>query len=121
MDRFLAYTKGREPLITVNVLAAILLGIVVRVAEQYLGFAWDEFSLTAAGAIAVAIATWLARRGVWSPASVERTVEAHAAQSLRQGFDEGYEAGRQFEASAALKPQPMLRRPAAADDDGDGR
>lgn len=73
---------AREPLITVNVLAAILLGIVVRVAEQYFGFAWDEFSLTAAGAIAVAVATWLARKGVWSPASHEQEVEAAYADGL---------------------------------------
>lgn len=90
MDRFLAYTKGREPLITVNVLAAILLGIVVRVAEQYLGFAWDEFSLTAAGAIAVAIATWLARRGVWSPASVVKAQQ----QAYQVGVDEAEMARR---------------------------
>lgn len=120
MDRFLAYTKGREPLITVNVLAAILLGIVVRVAEQYLGFAWDEFSLTAAGAIAVAIATWLARRGVWSPASVERTVEARASQAR----DEGFEAGRTFTMQAprlsrSIGAKPQLHR--SSDDDGDGR
>lgn len=84
MERFLAYTKGREPLLTVNVVAAILLGIIVRAAEQYLGFQWDEFSLTAAGAIAVAVATWLARRGVWAPSTVKR----ETGRAYQQGLDD---------------------------------
>jgi hypothetical protein len=105
MDRFLAYTKGREPVITVNVVAAILLGIIVRAAEQYFGFQWDEFSLTTAGAIAVAAATWLARKGVWAPSTVKR----ETGRAYQQGLED---AGAKWFAPKALRRD---------DEDGDGR
>lgn len=81
MDRFLKYTKGREPVLSANVLAAILLGLFVKATEQAGLYTWDEFSLTAAGVIALAIATWIARSLAWAPASV---VEAQ-----RKAYDVG--------------------------------
>lgn len=103
MDRFLKYTKGREPVLSANVLAAILLGLFVKATEQAGLYTWDEFSLTAAGVIALAIATWIARSLAWAPASVERTVEIHSAQAMRQGFDEGFAQAAQ----PSLAPQVM--------------
>jgi high-affinity Fe2+/Pb2+ permease len=82
MDRFLKYTKGREPVLSINVVAAILLGAVVTLTTDRLGWAWDEYTLSLAGVGTLAIATWLARKGVWSPASHEQEVEAAYADGL---------------------------------------
>ena len=73
MDRFLKYTSGREPVITINFVAAILFGAIVTLTERNAWMTWDEFSLTAFGGICVIAATWLARRGVFSP-------DTHAAE-----------------------------------------
>jgi hypothetical protein len=66
LDRFMKYTSGKEPVITVNVIAALMLAAFVKVTESY-GFVWDELSFTIAGVIALSIATWVARSGVFSP------------------------------------------------------
>ncbi len=73
LERFTRYTTGREPVLTVNVVAALILAVVVKVSEPH--FAWDELSLTIAGLVTLAAATWLARQGVWSPVSHDEAVE----------------------------------------------
>lgn len=73
LQRFARYTTGTEPVITVNVIAALILGVVVKVTEQW--YAWDEFSLTLAGIVTLAVATWFARNGVFSPATHEADVQ----------------------------------------------
>ena len=75
LERFTKYTTGKEPVITVNVIAALALGVIVRATEEW-GFAWDEFSLTVAGVIVLTIATALARHGVFSPFTHEQEVDA---------------------------------------------
>ena len=75
MERFLKYTSGQEPVITINLAAAVILGIVVAATENWNLFQWDELSLSMAGFIALIIATGLARRGVFSPATHAAEVE----------------------------------------------
>lgn len=75
MDRFLKYTTGQEPVITINLAAAVILGVVVSVTENWDLFTWDEMSLSLAGFITLVIATWLARRGVFSPVTHASEVE----------------------------------------------
>jgi hypothetical protein len=74
VDRFLKYTMGQEPVITVNVIAAIALGAVVTVLDR-MGVALTETELLLLGTAFVAGATWLARRGVFSPATHAAEVE----------------------------------------------
>jgi hypothetical protein len=73
MDRFLQYTTGREPVITVNVVAALALGAVVLVLER-LGIMLSEVELGMLGAAAFVAATWFAREGVFSPATYDQDV-----------------------------------------------
>ena len=74
MDRFLKYTSGREPVITINLVAAIMFGVVVTVLER-MGISLAETELVLLGSAFLAGATWLARRGVFSPATHEAEVE----------------------------------------------
>lgn len=90
MDRFMKYTAGKEPVLSVNLLAAILLGFIVKATEQAGIYQWDEFSLTAAGVITLAVATWLARQLAWAPASVATVTE----QAHQEGFEAGHTAAR---------------------------
>ena len=73
MDRFLQYTTGREPVITINVVAALALGAVVLLLER-LGVTLSEVELGMLGAAAFVAATWFARQGVFSPATYQRDV-----------------------------------------------
>jgi hypothetical protein len=73
MDRFLKYTTGSEPVITINVVAAIGFGIVVTVLGR-MGITLDETEMTLLGAAFFVGATWLARRGVFSPETHEKEV-----------------------------------------------
>ena len=66
MDRFLKYTTGSEPVITVNVVAAIMFGIVITLLDR-MGISLTETELTLLGSAFFVVATWLARQGVWSP------------------------------------------------------
>jgi len=66
MDRFLRYTSGKEPVITVNFLAAIGFGAVLTVLER-MGVSLSEVELTLMGTGFLVVATWLARKGVFSP------------------------------------------------------
>lgn len=75
MDRFLKYTMGQEPVVTVNLAAALILGAIVTVTERLGVYAWDEMSLGLAGFGALIAASWLARRGVFSPATHEADVK----------------------------------------------
>lgn len=75
LERFTRYTTGKEPVLTVNTVAAILLGVVVVGSERYLGIVWDEFMLTVAGLVTISAATWLARRGVFSPVTHDEAVD----------------------------------------------
>lgn len=68
MDRFLQYTTGKEPVITTNVLAAVLLGAVVLILER-LGVQLSEVELALLGSVFVIVATYIARAGVFSPDS----------------------------------------------------
>ena len=75
MDRFLKYTSQREPVITINVAAAIAFGILVTLLERA-GITLAETELTLLGAAFLAGATWLARRRVFSPDSYYADVDA---------------------------------------------
>ena len=74
MDRFLRYTTGREPVITINVLAAVALGVVVLLMER-LGVQLSEVELGLLGTAFVVGATYLARAGVFSPDTYAEDVE----------------------------------------------
>lgn len=75
MDRFLRYTSGKEPVITINLVAAIGFGVVVTVLERA-GISLSETELTLLGAAFLAGATFLARAKVFSPDTYEADVEA---------------------------------------------
>lgn len=75
LDRFVKYTSGKEPVITVNVIAAVLMASFVKVVEETTSFQWDELSLTVVGILFLSGATWLARKGVFSPFTHEQEVE----------------------------------------------
>jgi hypothetical protein len=75
MDRFLKYTSGREPVITVNLVAAIMFGIVLTVLERS-GVTLSETELVLLGSAFLAVATWLARRNVFSPEAYYEDVDA---------------------------------------------
>ena len=74
MDRFLKYTTGREPVITVNLVAAIMFGVVVTVLER-MGVSLAESELVLLGSAFAVVATLLARQGVFSPDTHEEEVE----------------------------------------------
>lgn len=73
LDRFLKYTSGSEPVITINVIAAIGFGIVVMLLERT-GVSLSETELMLMGSAFVIGATWLARRGVFSPVTHDAAV-----------------------------------------------
>ena len=74
MDRFLRYTTGSEPVITVNLVAAIGFGIVITVLER-MGVSLSESELVLLGSAFFVGATWLARRGVFSPDTHDAAVQ----------------------------------------------
>ena len=75
MDRFIRYTTGKEPVITINLVAAILFGVTVTVLERS-SIVMSETELVLLGSAFLAVATWLARRGVFSPETYNEDVEA---------------------------------------------
>lgn len=74
MDRFLKYTTGKEPVITVNVIAALGLGLFVLMAER-LGVTFTEVELGVLGSAFFIGATWLARSAVFSPETYYKDVD----------------------------------------------
>jgi hypothetical protein len=73
MDRFMRYTTGR--VITVNLVAAVGFGILVTVLERA-GVHLAETELFLLGSAFLVGATWLARRGVFSPDTYAEDVDA---------------------------------------------
>lgn len=76
LARFARYTSGKEPVVTVNVIAALILAVIVKASQEWLGVEWDELMLTIAGITALSAATYLARRGVFSPFTHDVEVKA---------------------------------------------
>jgi len=74
MNGFLKYTSGAEPVITINVLAAVGFGVLVTLLQRA-GITLDETELTLLGSAFLVGATWLARRGVFSPVTHESEIE----------------------------------------------
>jgi hypothetical protein len=75
MDRFLRYTSGREPVITVNLIAAVGFGILLTVLERA-GITLSETELVLLGSAFLVVATALARHGVFSPDTYNEDVDA---------------------------------------------
>jgi hypothetical protein len=75
MDRFLKYTTGREPVISASVIAALIMGAVVLVAER-LGFAFTESELLLIGSGALIAAGWVGRHFAFSPETYYDDVHA---------------------------------------------
>lgn len=75
MDRFLRYIPDKEPVIGANVLAAVLLGVVVLIAER-LGITFSESELLLLGTVAFVGATALARHLAFAPATYHEDVDA---------------------------------------------
>lgn len=75
MDRFLQYTTGREPVISTSVIAALILGAVVLVAER-LGFAFSETELLLLGSGALLVAGYVGRHFAVAPQTYADDVHA---------------------------------------------
>jgi hypothetical protein len=75
MDRFLRYTSGKEPVITVNLVAAVGFGVLLTVLERA-GITLSETELVLLGSVFLVVATWLARAGVFSPDTYHEDVDA---------------------------------------------
>jgi hypothetical protein len=75
VDRFLKYTTGREPVISSSVIAALLLGAVVLVAER-LGITFSETELLLLGSAALIAAGYVGRRYAIAPDTYAEDVSA---------------------------------------------
>lgn len=75
MDRFTKYIPDGEPVITINLIATVLFGITITVLDR-VGVQLAEIELTLMGIVFLSVATWLARAGVFSPATHKAEVEA---------------------------------------------
>ena len=85
MDRFLRYTTGREPVISSSVIAALILGAVVLVAERF-GITFSEAELFLLGSGAIIAAGVVGRHFAISPQTYSDDV--HAALHMTPPDDE---------------------------------
>lgn len=101
-SRYLKYTSG-EPVITTNVIAAIILGLVVMLSSRF-GVVWDEEMLILGGAATLAIATAFARMQVFSP----RTHALEVGEAYDAGVGEGLQLARPNELSGQATPNVTI-------------
>lgn len=98
LSRFMRFTTQREPVLSVGVLVALALYVATRI---FPGLTDDDLQLLALIGLPIVTAV-LARLRAYAPDTVGKATAA----ARRNGYDAGFEVGRQ----AGQYPNPEVRR-----------